>query len=300
MYARIQTWFPFQIQIGINGREWLAQQMRQAGLAFQQEKNCFSTRAGVDEPATANRLGGSAQRLRAAAEPHPRRGFRQLSNAKLRAPYYWTCYQSEWATDIVFKSGEQLKSLMPAHLSTDPEWMSPGTTVHQAEEGWAGTPVDRSRVDVAGNYRSPSRGGVGRHTCRQIPSGCRRELPFTSRGGVGRHTFLFLFAIYTLKRVTSFGESCILSEPGRANSRSMGPRGHASPSMRGIGRKPGPRSCPGMEHQCVIGLSLPSYPHPCRPVKWRVVSGARDRPQAGLSLVCTRHVSLLLSTNSAS
>ena len=172
MYARIQTWFPFQIQIGINGREWLAQQMRQAGLAFQQEKNCFSTRAGVDEPATANRLGGSAQRLRAAAEPHPRRGFRQLSNAKLRAPYYWTCYQSEWATDIVFKSGEQLKSLMPAHLSTDPEWMSPGTTVHQAEEGWAGTPVDRSRVDVAGNYRSPAEEGWAG----------RRELPFASTG----------------------------------------------------------------------------------------------------------------------
>jgi hypothetical protein len=42
MYARIQTWFPFHIQIGINGREWLAQQMRQAGLAFQQEKNCFT------------------------------------------------------------------------------------------------------------------------------------------------------------------------------------------------------------------------------------------------------------------
>ena len=167
MYARIQTWFPFQIQIGINGREWLAQQMRQAGLAFQQEKNCFSTRAGVDEPATANRLGGSAQRLRAAAEPHPRRGFRQLSNAKLRAPYYWTCYQSEWATDIVFKSGEQLKSLMPAHLSTDPEWMSPGTTVHQAEEGWAGTPVDRPRVDVAGNYRSPvEEGWAGAHRTR--------------------------------------------------------------------------------------------------------------------------------------
>jgi len=24
MYARIQTWFPFNIQIGVNGREWLA------------------------------------------------------------------------------------------------------------------------------------------------------------------------------------------------------------------------------------------------------------------------------------
>src|ERR1700690_3800054 len=31
----------------------------------------FSTCAGVDEPATANRLGEPAHRLRAAAEPHP-------------------------------------------------------------------------------------------------------------------------------------------------------------------------------------------------------------------------------------
>lgn len=29
MYARIQTWFPFQIQVGINGREWLVNQQLQ-------------------------------------------------------------------------------------------------------------------------------------------------------------------------------------------------------------------------------------------------------------------------------
>ena len=34
--------------------------------------------------------------------------------AKYPTPYYWTCFQSEWATDIVFDSGEQLKKLMPA------------------------------------------------------------------------------------------------------------------------------------------------------------------------------------------
>jgi hypothetical protein len=27
LHARIQTWFPFSIQIGMNGREWLARQM---------------------------------------------------------------------------------------------------------------------------------------------------------------------------------------------------------------------------------------------------------------------------------
>jgi hypothetical protein len=31
MHARIQTWFPFNIQVGLNGREWLSRQMDEAG-----------------------------------------------------------------------------------------------------------------------------------------------------------------------------------------------------------------------------------------------------------------------------
>lgn len=34
MNARIQTWFPFNIQVCINGREWLARQMDAAGLHY--------------------------------------------------------------------------------------------------------------------------------------------------------------------------------------------------------------------------------------------------------------------------
>jgi hypothetical protein len=41
MYARIQTWFPFNIQIGLNGREWLARQMDKTGLKYRQQGNCF-------------------------------------------------------------------------------------------------------------------------------------------------------------------------------------------------------------------------------------------------------------------
>jgi hypothetical protein len=39
--ARIQTWFPFSIQICLNGREWLARQMQAAGLDYLQQDNCF-------------------------------------------------------------------------------------------------------------------------------------------------------------------------------------------------------------------------------------------------------------------
>ena len=41
MYARIQTWFPFHIQVGRNGREWLARPMDQQGLKYRPQRNCF-------------------------------------------------------------------------------------------------------------------------------------------------------------------------------------------------------------------------------------------------------------------
>jgi hypothetical protein len=41
MNARIQTWFPFRIQICLNGREWLARSMDAAGLRYVRQDNCF-------------------------------------------------------------------------------------------------------------------------------------------------------------------------------------------------------------------------------------------------------------------
>ena len=42
MNVRIQTWFPFNIQVCINGREWLSRQMDAAGIAYQKRENCFT------------------------------------------------------------------------------------------------------------------------------------------------------------------------------------------------------------------------------------------------------------------
>jgi len=55
--------------------------------------------------------------------------------------------------------------------------------------------------------------------------------------------------------------------------------------MQGIERKPEPRSCSGKEHQCVVGLSLPSYFDCRKRVNYAQVSAARDHLQGGLSLV---------------
>ena len=41
MSARIQTGFPFPVQVCLNGREWLARQMDAAGLEYVRQDNCF-------------------------------------------------------------------------------------------------------------------------------------------------------------------------------------------------------------------------------------------------------------------
>jgi hypothetical protein len=39
MHVRIQSWAPYEIQVYVNGREWLARQMDRAGIAYQRSDN---------------------------------------------------------------------------------------------------------------------------------------------------------------------------------------------------------------------------------------------------------------------
>ncbi len=39
MSVRVQTWFPYRIQIAMNGREWLARQLEQTGIGFERHGN---------------------------------------------------------------------------------------------------------------------------------------------------------------------------------------------------------------------------------------------------------------------
>src|SRR3989475_1453527 len=38
MHLRLQTWFPFQVEICLNGREWLARQLDKVGLNYQPQR----------------------------------------------------------------------------------------------------------------------------------------------------------------------------------------------------------------------------------------------------------------------
>jgi hypothetical protein len=63
MSARLQTWFPFQVQI-YNGREWLARQMTGAGILYVRQENCFR---GSETIGRFRRWGGVAKAVSAFA-----------------------------------------------------------------------------------------------------------------------------------------------------------------------------------------------------------------------------------------
>lgn len=114
MSARLQTWFPFALYVYMNGREWLARQMDEAGMQYRRHDNCFSwiqdfgrAQTLMDQQLKTDWAGSLDA---CAARAHPL--FPELF-ANYPMSYYWTSFQSEWAMDIVFRDPEQLRRLYP-------------------------------------------------------------------------------------------------------------------------------------------------------------------------------------------
>lgn len=117
IHARLQTWFPFAIQVCLNGREWLARQMDQAGIQYQRYDNCFGQ---IGDYAQAQKLMEQQLKVRWPQLLDPIAGQLNPLHEEIFADfpthYYWTTYQSEWAMDIVFRDPQQLRRLYPRLL----------------------------------------------------------------------------------------------------------------------------------------------------------------------------------------
>lgn len=114
MNVRLQTWFPFRVQICINGREWLANQMDAAGIGYLRADNCFpwvesfeAAQSLLDLQLEADYASMLDQVL---LKVHP---MHAVLRREVRSDYYWSCYQSEWATDAVFSESDSLNQLYP-------------------------------------------------------------------------------------------------------------------------------------------------------------------------------------------
>ena len=115
MNARIQTWLPLRIQVCINGREWLARRLDEAGVWYDRRDNTF---ARVADLSRAQRLLSSQLKTdwtkhltRLARILNPHHEDYDLFGKKL--DYYWSVYQSEWATDLMFEAPDDLAAIYP-------------------------------------------------------------------------------------------------------------------------------------------------------------------------------------------
>jgi hypothetical protein len=112
MHARIQTWLPFAVQVCINGREWLARQMDAAGIGYVKKDNCFTALgdAGAAQALFDRQLSADWPALLGAilALVHP---AHPEILGRLPHRYYWSVHQSEWASDVMFKSRPQLQEV---------------------------------------------------------------------------------------------------------------------------------------------------------------------------------------------
>ena len=112
--VRLQTWFPFTVQIVINGRERLARQLQKKSVDFERRGNCFTDIANVrlaqqlmNQQCRTNRP-RVLDRLLARVHQSHRTLF-----GKERLHYYWSADETEWATDVMFHSPGALAALYP-------------------------------------------------------------------------------------------------------------------------------------------------------------------------------------------
>jgi hypothetical protein len=157
-HVRLQSWFPFTVYVCLNGREWLARQMDRAGLAYLRQENCFTWIADVDQ---AQRLMDQQLRVnwkrvldRLVPQVHPL--FDELFT-DCPTGYYWSVDESEWASDVMFRSPEALAGLYPRLIRHGMEHLG-----------------SREVMRFLGR-RVPAQGGVNGHFGGEVSTDLRRR-----------------------------------------------------------------------------------------------------------------------------
>jgi hypothetical protein len=116
IYIRLTTWFPFTVQVYVNGHSWLAQQMLKQKLGFNLQDNAFTA---LDDPRAAQELADSFAQLNWVKIL---KGLVRQVNPLMNEPwfrslsYFWVVDQAEYATDLIFTGREALAGLYPRLL----------------------------------------------------------------------------------------------------------------------------------------------------------------------------------------
>jgi hypothetical protein len=116
LHVRLQSWLPFTVTVCLNGHEWLARQMDAQGLGYERLGNAFSW---LENPAAAQALADAQLQCAWPAllegllvQCHP---LRRVLCEPVHQAYYWSLKESEFSTDLLFRSEAALARLYP-HL----------------------------------------------------------------------------------------------------------------------------------------------------------------------------------------
>ena len=147
-YLRLQSWFPFTVHVGLNGREWLARQMDAAHLAYRRRENCF---VWIADLAAAQQL--ADRQLTTRWDAVLTALVRQLHPAHAAifggspAHYYWSMEHSEWASDVLFRTPAALAALYP-------QWLLHGMQHVRSRDvmRYLGKPVTPTETGVHGRF----------------------------------------------------------------------------------------------------------------------------------------------------
>jgi hypothetical protein len=114
-HLRVPTWCPFRLQFYFNGHNWLANQLKQQGIAFEQLDNAFFSIADFDR---ANQLAVQQDMTKL----HAKLDYFAQQYCPVLIPlgliYSWSIMQAEYATDLVFKRQDTLQAFYPHLLET--------------------------------------------------------------------------------------------------------------------------------------------------------------------------------------
>lgn len=116
MNIRLQTWFPYHIQVALNGREWLRRRLEARQVDFLRQRNKF---LHIEDYRLGQRYLDQQLDRR---WPHLLNSFLPSAFPTMtqtlgpHLSYYWTLWQSEWATDLIMNTPAELTSTMASIL----------------------------------------------------------------------------------------------------------------------------------------------------------------------------------------
>ena len=115
MHVKLQTWFPFLIQVYINGREMMKHVFDENGITYKMYDNSFYEISDIEKAQElAEKFDSKSLCSQLDLFAHRVNPYLDTIEKTFHQGYYWCVDQCEFATDVMFKSREALEDIYPS------------------------------------------------------------------------------------------------------------------------------------------------------------------------------------------